>query len=271
MSEETNEETVEQVASSDWRESIPEDLRSDPSLADVSSVAELAKMTVHAQRMIGADKVVLPGRDAPQEVIDEFYNKLGRPDTPDGYEVPTENMPNLPYDEDVQREFFKEAHRIGLNKQQAAAITRWQADRVQTMMEESGQANEEAYQNATDTMRKEFGKAFDEKMDMAKSAARQFGGDELMDFLDKTGLGNAPAVIRAFANIGKAVANDEIIGGGGRQGFIMSPSEAKSQIASLKRDPNFMKAYTDTSSAGHIDAVQEMGKLFETAHPDSDE
>ena len=238
MSEETP-QVEDQVASEDWRTAIPEDLQNDPSLADIQDISSLAKGYVHAQRMIGTDKVSIPTNQASQEELDTFYNKLGRPETPQGYEAPTENMPDLPVNEEVRNQFYEEAHRIGLNKQQTAALLRWEAESTKGRMDSHSQNSE-------------------------------FGGDELVNLLDSTGLGNNPAVIKAFANIGKAIMNDEIIGGGGRQGFMMSPGEAKSQIGGLKRDPNFMQAYQDTSNAGHAEAVKEMGRLFELAHPNID-
>ena len=265
-----SEEIENQVASEDWRSSIPEDLQNDPSLADIQDVAGLAKGYVHAQHMIGADKVALPGRDATQEELDNFYNKLGRPESSDGYETPTENMPEVPLNDELQKQFFDEAHRIGLNKTQAAALIRWQAQQVESHQIAQQDNQEAELQHAEETMRKEFGKAYTEKMDMAINAAKEFGGEELLEVLNSTGLGNNPAIIRAFANIGKAVANDEIIGGGGRQGFMMSPSEAKAQIANMKRDPNFMASYTDNGHIAHKESVQEMARLFELAYP-SDE
>ena len=267
MSEET---PVEQVASEDWKASIPEDLQNEPSLADIKDVASLAKGFVHAQHMIGSDKVAIPGTQASQEELDNFYNKLGRPETVDGYEAPTENMPEIPYDNELQTMFFEEAHRIGLNKQQAGALIRWQAEQAQASIENGNQQAEINLEKAQDAMRKEFGKAYEEKMDLAKNAALEFGGDELMKVLDATGLGNEPAVIKAFANIGKAISNDEIIGGGGRQGFMMSPAEAKAQIANMKRDPNFMASYTDNGHVAHKESVAEMARLYELAYP-SDE
>lgn len=272
MSEETQPSLVdEQVASDDWRTAIPEDLRKDPSLADIQDVAGLAKGYIHAQHMIGSDKVVIPPADATQEVLDKFYNALGRPEEASGYEVPTENMPEMPMNEELSGAFFQEAHRVGLNKQQAAALIRWQAEQVHQGFESGKQQHEDALVQATTQMRQEFGKAYDEKMEMAKNAARQYGGEELMTLLETTGLGNEPALIKAFANIGKAVSGDEIIGGGGRQGFIMSPAEAKAQIANLKRDPTFMSSYQQAGTAGHEEAVGEMSKLFNLAHPVIDE
>lgn len=259
-----------QGASEDWRSAIPEDLQNDPSLADIKDIAGLAKSYVHAQHMIGADKVVLPGTDASQEEKDAFFSKLGRPDTHDGYETPTENMPETQLDEGLLNGFYQEAHRIGLNKQQAAALVRWQAQAAHEGTEASIVEMESHLAQAQEAMRKEFGNAYEQNLDMAQQAAKQFGGEELIALLNSTGLGNEPAVIKAFANIGKAISNDEVIGGGGRQSFILSPAEAKKAIADKKRDPNFMKAYEDRSAQGHAEAVAEMGDLFKVAYP-SDE
>ena len=270
MSEETQVDNVEQVASEDWRDSIPEDIKNDPSLADIKDVGGLAKSFVHAQHMIGSDKVVIPSREASQEELDNFYNKLGRPETSDGYETPKENMPEVPLDDQMQVRFFEEAHRIGLNKQQAAALMRWQAQETHNSIEKIDSDGELALLRATETMQKEFGKAYEQNLNMAKNAAKEFGGEALVELLDTTGLGNEPAIIRAFANIGKAISNDEIVGGGGRQGFMMSPAEAKQQITNLKRDPNFMASYTDSDHVAHKETVEEMARLFALAPP-SDE
>ena len=64
----------------DWKASLSEDLRNDPSLASINDVASLAKGYVHGQKMIGADKIVIPKDDASPDEMNEFYNRLGRPE-----------------------------------------------------------------------------------------------------------------------------------------------------------------------------------------------
>ena len=263
-----SEEMENQVASEDWRSAIPEDLQNDPTLADIQDVGSLAKGYVHAQRMIGSDKVSLPGQNATQEELDMFYNKLGRPETSEGYEMPKENMPeNAPINDEQAKMFFEEAHRIGLNKQQAAALLRWQAERNVSDMEDYQKQAEQRMQDAEMQMRKEFGSAYEQNIQMARDAAEKFGGENFINMLNESGMGNDPNLIKTFANIAKSIANDEIIGGGGRQGFLMSPSEALQAIADKKRDPNFMEAYQNKENPTHEQAVKEMGKLYGFAYP----
>ena len=271
VASEAVEEAVTDSGGSDWMDSIPEELRGDPSLANIKDIGSLAKGYVHAQHMIGADKVAIPNKEAPQEELDAFYNKLGRPEQADGYQVPTENMPDVPIDGDMANTFFQEAHRIGLSKSQAAALIRFNSEQAQSQIQ-AAEANFNSDMEKTEqTLRGEFGNAYDQNLQMAQKAARDFGGDELVDALNKSGLGNNPAVIRAFHNIAKVISNDEIIGGGGRQSFVLSPADAKQAIAEKKRDPNFMNAYSDRDASGHADAVAEMGRLYESAFPELDE
>lgn len=57
----------------------------------------------------------------------------------------------------------------------------------------------------------------------------KFGSPELKDFLSKSGLGNHPALIRAFLRAGKAMKNDTILipkdGGGGGSGQKKTTAE----------------------------------------------
>ena len=70
-----------------WRESLPDDLRDDPSLKSIQDVPGLAKSFIHAQKMVGADKIPVPTEHATKEDWDAVYSKLGRPATPDDYKV----------------------------------------------------------------------------------------------------------------------------------------------------------------------------------------
>lgn len=58
------------------------------------------------------------------------------------------------------------------------------------------------------------GAAWDDTLTAARTAVSRLGGDSLREVLNKTGLGNHPEIIRAFARAGKALSED-VIGGRG--------------------------------------------------------
>ena len=77
MSEETtgSVETTEDTGSSvDWKASLEDGVKNDPSLADIQDVSGLAKSYIHAQKMVGADKVALPKENASEEELNTFYS-----------------------------------------------------------------------------------------------------------------------------------------------------------------------------------------------------
>ena len=69
-----------------WRETLPDDLRDDPILARFNDVPAMAKALVSAQKMVGADKVAIPSA-GDAEAWGKVYDRLGRPESGDGYEL----------------------------------------------------------------------------------------------------------------------------------------------------------------------------------------
>jgi hypothetical protein len=62
----------------------------------------------------------------------------------------------------------------------------------------------------------EFGGAqFKQSAELAKSVINKFGSDSLKKALVESGLGNHPELIRVFSKIGKAMAPDTLVMGGG--------------------------------------------------------
>ena len=62
MSEEN--EVLDASTEPDFLDSIPEDLRTESSFADINNVQDLARSYHNAQKMVGADKVAIPGPNA---------------------------------------------------------------------------------------------------------------------------------------------------------------------------------------------------------------
>ena len=89
-------QAVEQAPVS-FLDSLPEDLRGEPSLKNFTDAGSLAKSFVHAQRMIGAEKLPLPGKSATEDEWNTIYSKLGRPDSAADYQV--EGVQNLEAEE----------------------------------------------------------------------------------------------------------------------------------------------------------------------------
>ena len=87
------------------------------------NITKLAKQAFELDKFAGS-AIQLPKADATPEELGKFYQKLGRPDTADKYEltVPKDMPENLPYDEDTAKWFRDMAFEKGLTQAQAAAL-----------------------------------------------------------------------------------------------------------------------------------------------------
>lgn len=88
---------------------------------DIKSPDDLWKLTDNAQSLIGKRPAGIPTSGAPQEEWEKFYTALGRPESPDAYELKTEveGLPEgfdaAPY-EGKAKAFF---HKLGLSPEKA--------------------------------------------------------------------------------------------------------------------------------------------------------
>jgi len=252
---------------SSWRDGISEEIASHTSLSDINSIEDLAKATIHAQQMVGAEKIAIPNRESEPAVWDEVYNKLGRPEKAEQYELPEELGGTDTQFEEASFDALKsEAHRLGLNKQQFAGLSRYLANQATSYKENRAENTQQAMQESVKHLQQEFGQAYQQNITHAQEAVKRFGGESLIRALDETGLGNNPELVKTFAKIGRMIAEDEVLGGGGAQVFEKTPSEARAEIQQLQADPDFMRSYMQGHDPGHKMALEKMQKLYELAN-----
>tara|TARA_R100000951_G_scaffold116773_2_gene130671 strand:+ start:11631 stop:12437 length:807 start_codon:yes stop_codon:yes gene_type:complete len=267
MSEEAIGSVEAAGSSEDFRGSLSEDLRNDPSLADFKDVNGLAKSYVHAQRMVGADKIALPTDNSTPDDWNEFYNRLGRPEK---YEITKPELAEgLSYDAPMEESMLKLMHESGLTNAQANKLYNGYMDHVQNGHGDLMKGQSMQQQEWRDQLKRDFGMAYDKEIDVAKRAAVEFGGDEFLGWLDESGMGDNPMMVKMMAKIGKQMMEAGLEPTGESSSFgVMTPDAARQEIARLQRDPNFMQQYSDSEVDGHQVAIEKMQRLFGFAYPE---
>lgn len=213
------------------------------------------------EKFAGGSKslVELPGPDADETKLAEFYNRLGRPDAPDKYDlkVPEGGDPAL-------TDWFKQtAHKHGLTTKQAGALfNEWNSmsgEKMQAWEAESRQQSE----RSIGELKKEWGQGFDKQIDMGRRAVANLGFDEPTLSAYEAKLGTAD-MLKLFAKLGSKMGEDSFEGGdrGNGAGFGLTPAAATQQIAELKMDKQFMGEYMK----GNPDAIGKMKRLMEAAN-----
>jgi len=249
----------------DWRTSIPEEIRGHRSLEHINDVGALAKSYVHAQSMIGADKVVIPGKHATADEWSEVYAKLGRPQDPAGYEFsPPEGME---VDQNVQDWFRQTAHEIGLTATQAKQMYD-SYNNLYMQLNESSAVDVEQYRATTEaTLRQEYGQAFEDRLNQGYGVVEQFGNPDLMEMqlADGTLLGDHPEFIKMVGEVGNFIqtkVGEDTLEGVRTTGGI-TPDEAQQKLSEL-RQPN--SPFWDARHPEHHYYVEQAMKYQEMIH-----
>jgi len=262
---ETPAEVAQGGSGNSFMEMIPEELREHPSLSPIKDVGNLARSYVNAQRLIGSDKVPLP-KNPTEEDLDNIYSKLGRPETPQGYELPVDG--NV-ITEEVASAYADIAHNLRLTPQQAQGVLDYYKSTVQQTSEGlAEQAEQQAEQTAAE-LQKEWGAAFEQKVTAAKEIVEQFGGSDLLQMKldDGTLIGNHPAFIKAFAAMGdfKSTVTSEDTVSDNAANRAYTPQMAQQEVDTIMNDKSH--AYWNRKDPiGRQRAVERMQELMGYIH-----
>jgi len=251
-----------------WRDSLPEEIRAESAFDSIKAKdsAEafpiVAKRFVEAHKLVGADKIAVPGEKASAGDWDAVYGRLGRPSDPKGYKVPEGSFSEA--DQPVLQSFMEQAHKAGLSDRQFGPLVNWYRETTGQQALATQAATADARAAAEKTLRGEWGAGYDDKLAAAKAGAAKFG---LSEFFSKDTAGNDPAVLRAFAQIGRMVTESSVQGGKPAGAGAMDAAGAATEIEKLMLDSEFVNAWGSHGHPGHKAAIKKYMDLMAIAHP----
>lgn len=267
----------EQVSESNWRESLPEDLRDHKSLQHYGTVNDLAKSHVHAQQMIGKDKIVRPGQSATDEEWREVYAKLGMPSTSSEYDF-NKNAglgEGMEVDENLLGWFTDTAHRVGLNNNQAQALLELWNENTAEITNLSEEGARQSQENSAMELRNEWGNAFDANLNLSKTVLNEFyDGSDTNEFLDQqlsdgSRIGDNPSFIKMMSSIGtfikSKIGEDSIKGLQGTT--VKNPGDLQDELDKLM---DLSGPYGDKRHPEHASYVRKVSELHEEMYPDTE-
>ena len=165
--------------------------------------------------------------------------------------------------EERQGAFLDLAHQLGLSQKQAAAIAQWDFESSSKAMEQFNSTNEAATTEAINTLKNEWGQAFDQNVHVANRALSEFASEGDLQFLQEAEvngvkLGDHPAIVKLLANVGKGMMESGKLEGLGNE-QAMTPQEMEDKRATLMNHP----AYLDNLHPEHKQIARQVQQLFE--------
>lgn len=272
-------EEVQQVAESetaapsdstfDWKSAIPEEVKGNKVFDNHKDLGSLLKSHAHQQAMIGAEKIPLPGSNATEEQWNEVYTRLGKPSDVDGYKLDVAMPEGQTADEGLLNWFKQTSLKAGLNNSQAQAMLNEYQKVAQTQGQVDTGKMEQIKTEGIESLQREYGAAFDDKVKIGNAAITQFQASDLtqLQLADGRMLGDHPDFVRAFVGVGDYIRGK--IGEDSLEGVkttnAMTPAIAQQKLNEIKRQGG---PFWNNKDPEHSWAVAEALRLQEFITPD---
>jgi len=196
-----------------WMSQLPADLKSDEALAKFPNVWDMAKSYKELEGKL-SEAVIPPGETATEEDRAKFYARIGRPEKPEDYKLEQVKLPEgLTIDEEMQKEVREVAHKAGITEAQLNTINQWYFGKVGPQFVAAQKLVKTTQEEADQQLRTDLGADYDVSQTYKDRAFREFGSPDAAILFDKSGLGNAPSVIKMFIKIGKAISEHKFVEG----------------------------------------------------------
>ncbi|MEK0324884.1 MAG: hypothetical protein QQN63_04190 [Nitrosopumilus sp.] len=259
----------------DWHksDSLPEEVRGSDSLGVIKTLSDLAKRTVHAEKMVGGNKIAVPKADATPEEIATFQEAVGaavpslaKPPTADDYkfDVP-EGLETLFTDEKMKSS--KElAHKIGATQSQFEQFM--QADgEAAVVAQDAANLEADRIRDEKDlALKTEWANAYLERIHLVKRVvAEHFGSDEAgrLDFMQNwTG---EPVILKILAGLGARIVESK---GMIAELTASTPNESLQKIKDLRATPGYMSMGSDMTDERRTEITNQIREQHTIAYPE---
>jgi hypothetical protein len=233
----------------DWRETLPEDIRNDPSLKDFKDVVALAKSHIETKALVG-QSLRVPSNDAGPDVRKAFLDKLkekvpemvlvpadpeqrklvegqmwdllGKPKDAKGYTLEGVDLGGVQIDTDRLAE---SAARLGLTKSQFVAFAKGLA--------EEQQAKGKIIKGWQDAAKREWGAAYAERVGAIVEIAKKLKAPEATVKALEAGE-VPPEQLAVWYQVTQMAGGGRQIGDQGSGTGKMTPAEARLKIEEIK-------------------------------------
>ena len=223
-----------------WYDSLPEDLRNNPTVQKYKTPEDQVKGHLELQKMMGNDKVALPKDENDTAAIAAFNRAIGVPDVAKGYDLPVPDaIPGMEGMQFGSDEFKGIAHKHKLTPTQAAGL---QGDYV-AMLADIKATSEQGYIDAVNeakaSLTKEWGLAYETKVKLAQSVMNKFAGNkENFEYINAK-IGADPIALKFLATVGEQFGEGSLGDMGVHStSFTKTPVEAKREYDGIMADKN---------------------------------
>lgn len=252
----------------DWVKGLAPELQTVVTAKKWKEPGEAIKSYTELEKLMGVNRLPEPRQDWTESQWAEFYKRVGRPDSPDKYNVPKVELPeNFKLDDNLVKAAKEQLHKLGLTGKQFEGAMSYYLELIKKDYQTTQDAVTQRKSEGVTKLKGEWKDDFDANLNLAKAVLNKFGDEAAVKFINDTGLGDHPEFIKMFHKIGKAISEDTLGGARGAGLAMVDSVTAQNEINALKLDKDFNDAYLNHSNPAHKAAVIKMKELFKRAFP----
>lgn len=202
-----------------WLAQLPQDLRTNETLTGFQTIGDLAGDYLTAKGKLtefdGRVAKMIPRlpEKPTEDDLKAYRAAMGIPEAPDKYELKRPEWPEKlgAYPEQTEKAFKEWAHNNHMTPAQVQGAYDWYMSNIVQAAGNVEQMAEQRRATATQELQKMWGDEFKANAEIATKAFWFFADQDTMQWFDKSGLGDNPAIIKLFHNIGLQLMDDRML------------------------------------------------------------
>jgi hypothetical protein len=195
---------------------------------------------------------------------DGIYAKLGRPDSPEGYDF---TQIEIGEGVDITEAYRKFAFEHGSSKSDAEASVQWFAETVQAAERAQQLGQQAAQTKQLEATKIEWGSDWDVNVATARQGMAALGIDQEIAAAVESQIGTGE-FLKRMLTVGRAVGEHSAGDyGSGQSGSYLSVEAAKAEIDTLRSNTDFMDTWVNGHADGNAEARDKMDALMAIAYP----
>ena len=223
---------------------------------DKADVEALSKSYQGLEQLLGkkANAVPVPNEKSTAEEISAYRKAIGVPESPEGYKLKPEQLPNgVSWDDSVAKRAAELAHKHNIPAAAMSELMKFDLERAALMNQAAASMIETQLESGRAELQRVYGDKMPEKIELARRAAVTAGVDpSSQGFVD-------PQVVKAIVSLAEKLSDDRLIEG--NQTGISSTRARARDIMTNESNPLYQR-YQDGDSE-IVDQVRRMITMAE--------
>jgi hypothetical protein len=199
-----------------YPEGFAEEFHNDPNImkfydkeSNSFNQANMMTSLIHAQKMIGGNKVMVPSKDATQDDWDKVNIALGLPER-DKYELGLEGVDD---NDPMTKGFIDAAHKAGIRPSQAKEIVSYFNEAQKGMDTQSSEEASAVAQVAVEKLKSDWGESYDSNLAVVNETVSSMFSEEEATMAKEAGYFADPTFIRLMNTVGSKMLDDTTLEG----------------------------------------------------------